>query len=141
MAITIPIAKPQLGAAEQAAVADVLADGLLAQGPRMAAFEERFAAFADVPHAVAVSSGTAALHLALLGAGLGRGDEVVTSPFTFIATANAITYTGATPVFADIDPRSFNLTPESVSAVIGPRTRAVLGVDLFGNHGRTTRAG
>src|SRR4051794_2926375 len=129
----IPIARPLIGEAEQAAVAEVLASGQLAQGRRVAELESRFAQFVGAAHAVAVNSGTAALHLALLAAGVGPGDEVITTPFTFIATANAITYTGATPVFADIDPDSFNLDVSSVKGVITSRTRAVIGVDLYGN--------
>lgn len=128
----ISIAKPQIGAEEQAAVAAVLASGQLAQGKQVAAFEERFGAWVEAPHAVAVNSGTAALHLALLAHGIGPGDEVITSSFSFIASANAVLFTGATPVFADIEPDTFTLDPEAIEAAITPRTRAIIVVHLFG---------
>lgn len=101
-------------------------------GPNVHAFEEEAAAYLGVPHTVSVASGTDALHLSLIAAGIKPGDEVITSPFTFIATAEAILYVGATPVFVDIDPQSFNLDPEKVAAAITPRTRAILPVHLFG---------
>ncbi|OBS11031.1 DegT/DnrJ/EryC1/StrS family aminotransferase [Acidihalobacter prosperus] len=101
-------------------------------GPNVRAFEEEAAAYLGAAHAVSVASGTDALHLALIAAGIKPGDEVITSPFTFIATAEAILYVGATPVFVDIDPQTFNLDPEQVAAAIGPRTRAILPVHLFG---------
>jgi dTDP-4-amino-4,6-dideoxygalactose transaminase len=101
-------------------------------GPNVAAFEREAAAFLGAQHAVAVASGTDALHLALLAAGVGAGDEVITTPFTFIATAEAIRYVGAVPVFADIDPRTFNIDPAGIEAAVTPRTRAVLPVHLFG---------
>ena len=107
----IPIACPLLGAEEQEAVLRVLASGQLAQGEQVAAFEKRFAALCQVREAVAVSSGTAALHLALLAHGVGPGDEVITTPFSFAATANAILLVGATPVFVDIDAESYNIDP------------------------------
>ncbi len=101
-------------------------------GPNVAAFEKEAAAYLGVRHAVAVASGTDALHLALAAAGVGPGDEVITSPFTFIATAEAIRYVGATPVFADIDPKSYNIDPAAIEAAITPKSRAVLPVHLFG---------
>jgi dTDP-4-amino-4,6-dideoxygalactose transaminase len=101
-------------------------------GPNVSAFESEAAAFLGVKHAVAVASGTDALHLALAAAGIGEGDEVITSPFTFIATAEAIRYVGATPVFVDIDPRTFNINAAAIEGAITPRTRAVLPVHLFG---------
>ncbi len=101
-------------------------------GPNVSAFESEAAACLGVKHAVAVASGTDALHLALAAAGIGEGDEVITSPFTFIATAEAIRYVGATPVFVDIDPRTFNINPAAIEGGITPRTRAILPVHLFG---------
>jgi perosamine synthetase len=106
--------------------------GSLAQGPRVRAFEEAFAAFVGADHAVAASSGTTALHLAMLGYGIGPGDEVVTVPFTFIASANSILYTGARPVFVDIDERDFTMDPALVEAAITPRTKAIMPVSLYG---------
>lgn len=113
-------------------VSEVLADGRFILGPNVRAFEDEISEYLGVGHAVAVASGTDALHLALAAADIGPGDEVITTPFTFIATAEAIRYVGATPVFVDIDPRSFNLDSDKVSAAIGERTRAVLPVHLFG---------
>jgi dTDP-4-amino-4,6-dideoxygalactose transaminase len=101
-------------------------------GPNVAAFETEAAAYLGVRHSVAVASGTDALHLALLAVGIGAGDEVITSPFTFIATAEAIRYTGATPVFVDIDPKSFNIDPARIEAAITPKSRAILPVHIFG---------
>lgn len=101
-------------------------------GPNVTAFENEAAAYLGVQYAVAVASGTDALHLALVAAGIGAGDEVITSPFTFIATAEAIRYVGATPVFVDIDPKSFNIDPAGIEAAVTLKTRAVLPVHLFG---------
>ena len=109
----IPISKPYIGEAEKQAVMEVLDSGMLAQGPRTAKFEERFAQVCGVKHAIATSSGTTALHLALLAHGIGAGDEVITTPFTFIASANSILFTGAKPVFVDIDPETFNIDPSN----------------------------
>ena len=128
----IPIAQPQIGPEEQARVAETLASGSLAQGPRVRELEERFAALVGVPHAVATSSGTTALHLALLAAGVGEGDEVITSPFTFIASGTSILYTGARPVFVDVDARSFMITPDAIDVAVTPRTKAIMPVSLYG---------
>jgi len=128
----ISIAKPQIGEEEKRAVLEVLDSGMIAQGPRVKAFEEAFAALCGVKHAVATSSGTTALHVALLAAGVGKGDEVITSPFTFIASANSILYTGARPVFVDINPATYNLNPELIETAITERTRAIMPVHLFG---------
>lgn len=128
----IPIARPLIGDDEKRAVLEVLESGSLAQGPRVAAFEEAFARYCGAKHAIATSSGTTALHLALLAHGIGPGDEVITTPFTFVASANAILYVGARPVFVDIDPSTFNLDPELLQAAMTPRTRAILPVHLFG---------
>ncbi|MEJ7798488.1 MAG: DegT/DnrJ/EryC1/StrS family aminotransferase [Solirubrobacteraceae bacterium] len=128
----IPLARPLLGAAEEQAVRDVLRSRQLSLGPRVPAFEQAFAARLRVEHACAVSSGTAALHLALRAAGVGEGDEVVTSPFSFVASANAPIYERARPVFADIDPRTLNLDPEAAAAAVTQRTAAILPVHIFG---------
>jgi dTDP-4-amino-4,6-dideoxygalactose transaminase len=116
----------------EAALSRVLDSGAFTLGPEVAAFESEFAAWCGVPHAVAMNSGTAALQLALLAAGVGPGDEVVTTPFTFIATACAIRYVGATPVFADIDFATRNLDPEAAARAVTARTRAILPVHLYG---------
>lgn len=128
----IHIAKPQMGEEEKQAVLEVLDSGMIAQGPRVKAFEEGFAAMCGVQHAVATSSGTTALHVALLAHGIGPGDEVITSSFTFIASANSVLFTGAKPVFVDIDPATFNLDPAQIEAAITPRTKAIMPVHLFG---------
>jgi perosamine synthetase len=128
----IPLAKPVLGEAEEQAVLDVLRSGQLSLGPRVPAFEQAFAARIGAPYASAVSSGTAGLHLALRAVGVGEGDEVVTSPFSFVASANAAIYERARPVFADIDPVTLNLDPEAAAAAITDRTTALLPVHIFG---------
>ncbi len=128
----IPIARPQMGEEEKASVWDAMASGSLAQGPRVRAFEEAFADFIGVRHAVATSSGTTALHLALLGHDVGPGDEVITVSFTFIASANSILYTGARPVLVDIGERDFCIDPERIEAAITPRTKAIMPVSLYG---------
>lgn len=129
----IPAAKPVFGDDERAAVDRVLRSGLVAQGPEVAAFEDEFSAVAGGVECVAVNSGTSALHLGLLAAGIGPGDEVIVPSFTFAATANAVALTGATPVFADIDAASFCLDPAAVRAAIGPRTSAIMPVHLYGH--------
>lgn len=128
----IPIARPQIGEEEKLAVLEVLESGMLAQGPRVRAFEEAFAEYCGVKYAIATSSGTTALHVALLAHGIGPGDEVITTPFTFIASANAILYAGARPVFVDIDPATFNIAPDQIEAAITKRTKAMMPVHLFG---------
>jgi dTDP-4-amino-4,6-dideoxygalactose transaminase len=128
----VPFAPPAIGAAEIDAVVAALRSGWLTTGPRVAEFERAFAAYAGAPHAVAVNSGTAALHLSLLAAGIGDGHEVVTTPLTFCATANAIIPPGATPVFADVDAETFNLDPEQVRRAVGARTKAILPVHFAG---------
>ena len=128
----IPLARPVLGDAEQDAVIEVLRSGQLSLGPRVGQFEQAFAARVGAPLASAVSSGTAGLHLALRAVGVGDGDEVVTSPFSFVASANAALYERARPVFADIDPVTLNLDPDAAAAVVGERTTALLPVHIFG---------
>ena len=127
----IPIAKPMIGSEEINAVAETMESGGLAQGQRVQLFEGRFADYIGVSHAVATSSGTAGLHVALLAHGIGAGDEVVTTPFSFIATANAVLFTGARPVFADIG-EDYNIDPEGILHAITPKTKAVLPVHLYG---------
>jgi perosamine synthetase len=128
----IPLAKPVLGEAEELAVLEVLRSGQLSLGPRVGEFERLFAARVGAEHACAVSSGTAGLHLALRAVGVEAGDEVITSPFSFVASANAAVYEGARPVFADIDPVTLNLDPVAAEAAITSRTRAILPVHIFG---------
>lgn len=128
----IPIARPQIGEEELAAVTEVFQSGVLAQGPRVQAFEEAFAQFCGVEYAIATSSGTTALHIALLAHGVGPGDEVIVPPFSFIATANSVLYVGARPVFVDIDPQTFNINPEQIEAAITSRTKAIMPVHLYG---------
>ncbi|MDD1659818.1 MAG: DegT/DnrJ/EryC1/StrS aminotransferase family protein [Methanomicrobiales archaeon] len=132
MTIRIPIARPCIGPEEVEAVRRVMESGNLAQGEAVAAFEREFAAFSRVKHAVAVNNGTAALHAALLAAGIGPGDEVIAPSFTFIATATSVSMCGAVPRCVDVDDRSFNLDPEAVERAVTPATRAVVGVHLFG---------
>lgn len=128
----INISRPQIGEDEKKAVLDVLDSGHLAQGPKVQAFEEAFAKWTDTNHAIAASSGTTALHVALLAHGIGPGDEVITTSFSFIASANSILYTGAHPVFVDIEPEYFMLDPEKIEKAITPRTKAIIPVHLFG---------
>jgi dTDP-4-amino-4,6-dideoxygalactose transaminase len=130
--MTIPVMRPWIGAEEAAAAAAAVESGWVAQGPRVAEFERAFADSIGVAHAVAVSSCTAALHLALLAAGIDHGDEVVVPSLSFIATANAARYVGARPVFADVDAVTLNLTPETVEPVLTDRTRGVILVDQCG---------
>ena len=120
--------KPQVNAAIQG----VLDSCAFTLGPDVAAFEQEFSAYCNAKQGIAVNTGTSALHLALLAAGVGRGDEVITVPFTFVATASAIDYTGARPVFVDIDPQNFTMDPKAVEAAITERTKAIIPVHLYG---------
>ena len=129
---TVPLARPVIGPAEEERVLAVLRSGQLSLGPQVTAFEQAFAARLGVPHASAVSSGTAGLHLALRIAGVSEGDEVVTSPFSFVASANTVVFERARPVFADIDPVTLNLDPAAARAVMTERTAAILPVHIFG---------
>jgi len=130
-------AKPIIGDEERAAVDRVLRSGMVAQGPEVAAFEREFSAhFVDGRSVVAVNSGTAGLHLGLLAAGVGPGDEVIVPSFTFAATGNSVALTGATPVFADIEPETFTLDPASVEAAITSKTRGIMPVHLYGHPAR-----
>ncbi len=128
----IPIARPLVGEAEARAAHAVVLSGWLSQGPQVARFEEEFAGFVGAPHACAVSNCTTALHLALLAAGVGPGDEVITVSHSFIAAANVIRQCGATPIFVDIEVDGFNIDPAGVAAALGPRTRAILCVHQIG---------
>ncbi len=128
----IPLSAPDISEAEIAAVTSVLRTPWLSRGPRIEVFEQALAEYAGVPHAVAVSSGTAGLHLALRALGIGAGDEVIVPSFAFISVAYAVEYVGAVPVFAEIEPRTLGLDPASVEAAIGPKTRAILLVHTFG---------
>jgi len=129
----IQISTPLLGAEEKEAVLAVIDSRHLAQGAQVAAFEKAFADVCGVKYAVATSSGTTALQTAILAHGIGPGDEVITTPFTFIASANSIVFAGAKPVFVDIDERTYNIDPGQIEAAITPRTKAILPVHLFGN--------
>ena len=133
MTAAIPAARPSIGSLEIDAVAEVMATGNLAQGRQVSAFETEFASVGAGRDCVAVNSGTSALHLALLAAGIGPGDEVIVPSFTFAATANAVSLAGATPVFADIEHDSFCIDPVSVEAALTPLTRAIMPVHLYGH--------
>jgi dTDP-4-amino-4,6-dideoxygalactose transaminase len=128
----VPIAKPWLGEAEAAAARRVILSGWVTQGPEVAAFESEFADFAGAAHACAVSSCTAALHLAMIAMGIGEGDEVIVPSHSYIATANAVRYVGASPVFVDIEPHGFNLDPARIEAAISDRSRLILCVHQMG---------
>jgi perosamine synthetase len=128
----VPLSSPWLDEREEELVAGVLRSGRLSLGPTVDEFEEAFAGVVGAPYAAAVSSGTAGLHLLCVAAGVRPGDEVVTSPYSFAASANCAIYEGATPVFADIDRRTLNLRPEAVEAALTERTRAVVAVDIYG---------
>ena len=128
----IPFARPWIGDEEINAVSEVLASKWISTGPKTAEFERRFAEYIGAKHALAVSSCTAALHLSLVAAGIGEGDEVITTPYTFTATSEAIGYTGAKPVFVDIDPITLNIDVDKISEKLTPRTKAILPVHIAG---------
>jgi dTDP-4-amino-4,6-dideoxygalactose transaminase len=130
--LKVPIMVPYVGEEEAQAAADAVRSGWLSQGARTQEFEQLVADYVDAPYAVACSNGTTALHLALLAAGVGPGDEVICPSFTYIASCNAIRYVGATPVFVDIDPRTYTIDPSLIERVITPRTKAILPVDQIG---------
>ena len=128
----IPLARPSVSQAEIDAVTRVLQSGWLSAGPKTVEFEEKLAERLGVPHVVAVNSCTSALHLTLVALGIGPGDEVITTPITFVSTVNAILYVGATPVLADVDPVSMNIRPGEIARRISPRTRAIIPVHMAG---------
>jgi len=128
----IPLSSPWIDERDEELVLEVLRSGWLSLGPTGPRFERLLAEAVGAPYAAAVSSGTAGLHLAMRAAGVGPGDEVITSPYSFVASANCAIYEGATPVFADIDARTLNLDPAAVEAAVTPRTKAVVAVDIFG---------
>lgn len=130
---TIPLSQPDITQREIDAVTEVMQSGTLSIGPKVEEFEQKCARIAGRAHGVAVNSGTSGLHVAMLAAGVGPGDEVITTPFSFVASANAALFVGATPVFADIDPKCLNLDPALVEEKITPRTKAILAVEAFGH--------
>lgn len=130
--IKIPIASPIIGEEEIEEVVKVLKSGFIAQGPKVAEFEEKFAEFVGAKYGIATSSGTTALHVALLACGIKEGDKVITTPFSFAATGNSILYTGAKPVFVDIDPKTFNIDPNKIENAITEKTKAIMPVQLYG---------
>lgn len=129
----ISLSRPDISALDERLVLEALRSGRLSIGPMQEEFERLVAEASGCTHGIAVSSGTSGLHLALLALGIGEGDEVITTPFSFIASANCILYVGATPVFCDICPRTLNMDPKKIEAAITPRTKAILAVEAFGN--------
>ncbi|HHQ44634.1 MAG TPA: DegT/DnrJ/EryC1/StrS family aminotransferase [Candidatus Altiarchaeales archaeon] len=129
----IPIASPAIESEVKQQLAEVVDSGIISQGPKVKEFEEKYAQYTGVKHAIAVNSGTAALHTALLAHGIGAQDEVITTPFSFIASANSILYCNAKPVFADIQADTYNIDPEKIAEKITPKTKAVLAVHLYGH--------
>ena len=130
---TITMSSQDISDADVQAVVDVLRSGRLALGPQTTAFEAALAAYVGTRHAVAVSSGTAALHLLVRALGLGPGDEALVPSFTFAASVNALLFEGVTPVFVDIEPHTYNLDPDDLARKVTPRTRAIMAVDVFGH--------
>ena len=128
----IPLSQPDINEADRSAVMDVLNSNVLSLGPKVPEFEQAAAAAAGSKHAVAVSSGTSALHLCVKAAGIGDGDEVITTPFSFVASSNCILFEGAKPVFVDIDPITYNIDPDAIASAITPATKAIVPVHVFG---------
>jgi perosamine synthetase len=128
----LQLARPDIGPREEELVLEALRSGVLGLGPMARRFEELFAAYAGARYACAVSSGTTGLHLAVRLAGVGPGDEVITTPITFVATSNAVLYERGTPVFVDVEDRTFNIDPDAIEAAITPRTKAIIPVHVFG---------
>ena len=137
--IKVPIAKPIIDEEEINNVVEVLKSGIIAQGPKVEEFEEKFAKWIGTEYGIAVNSGTAALHTALVSCGITKGDEVITSPFTFIATGNTIIYTGAKPIFVDIDLKTYTLNPDLIEEKITEKTKAILPVQLYGQSANMER--
>ncbi len=137
--IRVPIAKPIIGDEEIENVVEVLKSGMIAQGPKVEEFEQKFAEWVGAEYGIAVNSGTAALHTALLACDIGPGDEVITTPFTFIASGNSIVYTGAKPVFADIDLKTYTLSPDAIEDAITENTKAIMPVQLYGQSAEMDR--
>jgi perosamine synthetase len=135
MSLKIPLSQPDLTQREIDAVADVMRSGTLSIGPKLEEFESHVARISGRSHAVGVSNGTCGLHLCMLAANIGPGDEVITTPFSFVASANCILYVGAKPVFVDIDTKSLNLDPTRIEAAITPRTKGIVAVEAFGHPG------
>ena len=131
--MTIPISRPIIGLEEEEAVLEVLRSGMIAGGAKVTEFEEAFAEFTHSDYAIAVNSGTSALVVGLAASGVGPGDEVIVPSFTFAATANAVAFLGASPVFADIDPDTYAITPETILPLVSERTKGVMPVHLFGH--------
>jgi perosamine synthetase len=130
--IPVPLSGPYIDARDEELVLEVLRSGRLSLGPTIDRFEDAFAARVGAPYAAAVSSGTSGLHLLCVSAGIRNGDEVITSPYSFAASANCFIYEGGVPVFADVDPRTLNLDPAAVEAAVTPHTKAIVAVDIFG---------
>ena len=128
-----PIAKPYITSTDKKNVMEVLNSGNLSLGPKHKEFEEKFAKKIGTKYACTVSSGTAGLHLAMIAAGIKPGDEIITSPFSFIASANCILYVGAKPIFVDIDPLTYNMDPANIEAKINKKTKAILVVHIYGH--------